>query len=437
MTDLSPPHDWQPARSSVWAWVGYDLANTIFSLGVVGLFLPQWILEKGLPDSALSLSTAGAGLAVAFLAPWVGARTDHQGHRIGALAITTGVAVFGTSLLAFGPTLLTMVVFGLSLVGFHVGSAVYDSLLLDVSTPQTRSRVSGLGVAIGYVGSFIGLGMGSLVLGMGGDYSTVFRSLAVGFAVFSLPAFFLIRPAPRPRPVGDPPRLWGMVGDLLRSWKATREYPHLTRFLVGRFCYTETVNTLIGGFLVIYATEEAGLNTSQVTALLGAAIAASMAGGFIGGWLAARFGPGPAVRLILKLWLVTIALGVTAGISGVTVLVWMAGVSGGVALGGLWATDRVLMTGLSPPQRLGEFYGLYATVGRFAAVLGPLLWGLIVDVLGWSRHAAMISLMVVAGVALYVLRGINPAVAYEPDSSEGDSAGYTRETDPPNDPFGT
>ena len=435
MTGLTPAPDWQPSRSSVWAWVGYDLANTIFSLGVIGLYLPQWILEEGLADSALSLATAGAGMAVAFLAPWVGARTDYQENRIGALAITTGMAVAGTSLLAIGPTMLTMVIFAVSLIGFHVGSAVYDSLLLDVSTPQTRSRVSGLGVAIGYVGSFIGLGIGSVVLGMGGEYSTVFRSLAVGFAVFSLPAFFLIRPAPRPAPVGDPPPLWRILGELFRSWKATRQYPNLTRFLVGRFCYTETVNTLIGGFLAIYATEEAGLTTSEVTVLLGAAIAASMAGGFFGGWLAARFGPGPAVRLILKLWIVTIALGVTAGITGVTVLIWIAGLSGGVALGALWATDRVLMTGLSPPHRLGEFYGLYATVGRFAAVLGPLLWGFIVDVLKWRRHAAMISLMVVAGIALYILREVNPPVAYEPSPSDPD--GYTTETDPPKDPLGT
>jgi len=433
---MTPASHWQPPRSSVWAWVGYDLANTIFSLGVVGLYLPQWILEEGLADSTLSLATAGAGMAVAFLAPWVGARTDFRENRIGALAITTAMAVVGTSLLAIGPNLVTMVIFAVSLVGFHVGSAVYDSLLLDVSTPQTRSRVSGLGVAIGYVGSFIGLGIGSVVLGMGGEYSTVFRSLAVGFAVFSLPAFFLIRPAPRPIPAGDPPRLWRIVGDLFKSWKATRQYPNLTRFLVGRFCYTETVNTLIGGFLAIYATEEAGLTTSEVTMLLGAAIAASMAGGFFGGWLAARVGPGPAVRLILKLWIVTIVFGVTAGLTGVTVLIWIAGLSGGVALGGLWATDRVLMTGLSPPHRLGEFYGLYATVGRFAAVLGPLLWALIVDVLKWGRHAAMISLMVVAGIALYILRRVNPPVAYEPSPSDAGSEGYTTETDPPNDPLG-
>lgn len=398
----------------MWAWVGYDLANTIFALGVIGLYLPRWLLEEGLPDSALSVATGAAGMTVAFLAPWAGARADHRGSKIGVLAVTTGMAVVGTSLLAVGPAVVTMIIFGLSLVGFHVGSAVYDSLLPDVSTPRNRGHVSGLGVAIGYVGSFVGLGIGSVVLGMGGDYRAVFRTLAVGFAVFSLPAFFLIRPVPRPRPEGGPPPLRGIVTGLLRSWKATRRHPHLTRFLVGRFCYTETVNTLIGGFLAIYAIEEVGLSTAEVTGLLGAAIGASMVGGLSGGRLATRLGPGRGVRLILVLWMVTIALGVVAGVRGITPLIWVAGLSGGLALGGLWATDRVLMAALCPPGRLGEFFGLYATVGRFAAVLGPLWWGLVVDVLHWGRHAAMISLIAVTATALYIVKGIDPGTIAAP-----------------------
>ena len=95
------------------------------------------------------------------------------------------------------------------------------------------------------------------------------------------------------------------------------------------------------------------------------------------------------------------------------------------------------MTGLSPPERVGEFYGLYATVGRFAAVLGPLLWGFIVDVLGMSRHAAMVSLMLIGLTALWVLRGINPGPGYEAVSSDEDSEGNTMETDPPSAPLGT
>src|SRR5215210_4174442 len=48
--------------------------------------------------------------------------------------------------------------------------------------------------------------------------------------------------------------------------------------------------------------------------------------------------------------------------------------SAGFCLGGVWASDRPYMLRLTPPDRIGEFYGLYGMVGRFSAVTGPLIW---------------------------------------------------------------
>jgi UMF1 family MFS transporter len=49
----------------------------------------------------------------------------------------------------------------------------------------------------------------------------------------------------------------------------------------------------------------------------------------------------------------------------------------GIALGGIWSADRPLMLRLTPPHRIGEFYGLYGMVGRFSAITGPVIWAFV------------------------------------------------------------
>jgi MFS-type transporter involved in bile tolerance (Atg22 family) len=66
------------------------------------------------------------------------------------------------------------------------------------------------------------------------------------------------------------------------------------------------------------------------------------------------------------------------------------------------------MTDLSPPAVLGEMYGLYATVGRFATILGPLIWALIVDGLDLPRTVALGALGVFVATAFWVIGGLVP-----------------------------
>jgi UMF1 family MFS transporter len=97
-------------------------------------------------------------------------------------------------------------------------------------------------------------------------------------------------------------------------------------------------------------------------------------------------------------------------------LFWIAGPLAGIALGGTWTADRPLMLQLSPPRYLGQFYGLYAMVGRFAAITGPLLWSFVVDGLGWGRPAAVMSLGIWIVISMLVLRGVpNEATVWGPE----------------------
>jgi MFS-type transporter involved in bile tolerance (Atg22 family) len=53
---------------------------------------------------------------------------------------------------------------------------------------------------------------------------------------------------------------------------------------------------------------------------------------------------------------------------------------------------------------LGQFYDLYALIGRFTALAGPLLRTLIVEVLGLGGPIALIIRLVLVLIAMAILR---------------------------------
>ncbi|MGQ0849353.1 MAG: MFS transporter [Actinomycetota bacterium] len=358
---------------------------------MVGLYVPTWLNESRLRDSALAITEAAAAAVVIVLAPWLGAATDRTGRRLPSLFFTTLLAVGATAALASFSPLATLIILGIGLVGLNLGSALYDALLPAVSRPEDRGRISGIGVGVGYVGSFIGLGLGYLAFSvLGAGYPTTFQLLALGFSLFAIPIFLWVKESEATTDLADRSSpSWTRV---ITAWRDARETPGVVRFLLGRFLYTDAINTLIGGFLAIFALTELGLDPGQVNGLLALAIASAIAGGLLGGRAVGRLGARSTLRLALLLWVGAIGGAVAVAATGTVGTVWPIGVGGGLALGTTWASDRVLMLELSPPARLGEFYGLYATVGRFATVIGPLAWALIVDGLGAGRNIAMVAL---------------------------------------------
>ena len=398
--------EWKPDRLSVISWINYDLANTIFALGVSGLYFAEWLTKNGTSDIALSGTIAMSMAVVIILSPWIGARSDAAPQRVRFLIPTTLMAVVATFFLASVGITGSLIIYAFALIGFNLGSVVYDSLLPDVSTEENRGRISGWGIGVGYVGSIIAVVAGGLLLDSYG-YPTLFRTIAVLFLVFALPSFFFIRERPRDYRGGSPPGITRSFAHLVKSWKQASRYDGVVSFLIGRFLYTDAINTLIGGFLTIFAINELGFSDNRIQALLTLAIAASILGGIVGGWTTDRIGPKKVLNGALYLWIITMSGGIVAAITDLHFLAWLVGVAGGFALGMTWAADRVYMAVISPPHLLGEFYGLYATVGRFATLLGPLTWGFIVDGLGFSRSVAMGALIVFVVAARIVLKGVD------------------------------
>jgi len=397
-------------RRGVTGWVLYDLANTIFSLNIVSLYFSLWVVDDMGGRDGDYLIANSISMALMFLtAPLLGALSDQTPRRMPFLIVTTVVCCFFTALLGTGGLLVSLIFFVIANYFYQGGLIFYDALLPSVSTEETRGRISGLGVSIGYIGSLIGIGMGLVVTSI--DESAkpvVFRLTALLFLLFALPCFFWVKERRKVDAVGfgreSLRRAWKELGTNARR---VRRYPNLTRFLVGRVFYTDAANTLIA-VIGIYGTKEIGFSDAEVQAILLVGIVGSVAGGLIWGRWVDQYSPRWALDRVLVLWALLLLGTAAIGIFDLPRhLFWIIGLFAGFSLAGTWAADRPLMLRLTPPRYLGAFYGLYAMVGRFAAIIGPLLWTVIVDALGWGRPAAILSLCVMVLISMVIIRGVN------------------------------
>ena len=395
------------SKRSLYSWLFFDLANTVYAFVIPGLYFSVWLVsEQGWTDQSLGFATSGAMVIVAILGPWVGARSDGSQGKKPMLLITTLICIVATFLLGTFDVSISVLFFIVSLIGFNLGSVVYDALLVSVSTPTNRGRISGLGVAFGYVGSLLGFGVATLLQNFGYSYVEIFRSVAVMFLIFSLPAFIFIKE----KKVSNEKstiRITESISLVIKSWKHSTQYPGLTRFLVGRFFYADAINTLISGLLAVYLVEEVGLSPTDSQNLLGLAIIISIIGGYVFGKAADKYGPRKLTLISLICWMLSLSVAIIATEFDQLWLIYVTGVLGGFNIGGIFAVDRVFMTRLSPEKHLGEFYGLYSTVGRFATIIGPLLWGLIVNTLGLGRNAALFSLIILLLISFFIIRGVS------------------------------
>jgi UMF1 family MFS transporter len=402
------------ARVAV-AWTLYDFANTIFSFAVVSSAIGAWLVADvrfGQRDGNFILSVAvvaSVGLN-ALVSPILGALSDRGGRRLPYLLFFTLLCIVPTAFIGFGAPIVGVILFVIANFAYQAALIYYDATLKTVSKPETRGKLSGIGVGIGYGGTiFVGLFM--FVLGVGVDDR--FLVAAVLFGLFALPIFLFVRES---GPVGRVSMrdVTGSLTQLRESVSHARQVPGLLRFLVARFFYSDAVNTIIV-VMTIVATKAMGFTDMEaLLILLGLAVVAVFAS-FGWGRLVDRIGPRPTLMIVLSSWAVGLVLGaISLGVDGPIgiVMFLVSGAILGSGLGGVQVADRVLMIRLSPPERVGEFFGLYGLVGKGSQVIGQMLYGvtllLFFDTLGVGAYQlAVTTLLGTMLLGAWILRPVS------------------------------
>lgn len=400
----------RPKLLAVGSWVLYDLANTIFSFNIVSFYFSVWIVnDMGGKDSDFGIANSASMLIVFLVAPFLGALSDQTPRRMPFLIASTLVCCGATLLLGITGIFVALLIFVIANTFYQSGLIFYDSLLPEVSTEENRGRVGGFGIGIGYMGSLVGVLTGLLILEMNPDgRPIVFRVTAILFFLFALPCFFWVREKPRKGSVVlGAKAARGALDDLGKTFVRLGRLPNLRRFLIGRTFYTDAANTFII-FMGIYLINEVGFNDTETQIALMLGILGAMIGGLSWGFVVDGIGPRPALLIVIGIWSLVITITFSIPLFGLTpALFWAVAPLGGFSLGSTWASDRPLMLRLAPAEHIGQFYGLYAMVGRFAAVVGPLIWSLIVDGLGWGRPAAVAAFLPMMAIAAWFIFRVN------------------------------
>ncbi len=358
----------------VLAWQLYDFADTIYSMNVYTMYFGLFIgAAFGRSSEDFGWALTLANLIVALTAPLLGAMSDASRRRLPflrffALATAISTAFIGQAN-SFGAAVLLFV---LSYIFYSSAGNFYQALLPGLCSEQNVSRVSGIGIALGYLGSIAGVATMMLVVKGPADYPLVFPISAALFFLFAIPCLTVVPDfAPSTQKVRfDVVGAYRRVADTIRH---ARRYPGLFRFLVADFIYENAVMAVIG-FMALYAKKVVGFSDGDLQTFFIFSTVFAVLFGFIFGFVVDRIGPKPSVLITLAIWLVVFPLVTFAQTPDHLRLL---GPLAGIGLAAVWTSSRTFLIALAPVEKSGEFFGLYSLSGKSAGVVGVGVWTLV------------------------------------------------------------
>lgn len=355
-----------------------------------------------------------AGILVLLLAPVLGQRADARGNKkrwvVGATA-ALALVQFSLFFVSADPAFFWFgaIAVALGTVASEIAGVSYNAMLVEVSTPRTIGRVSGLGWGLGYIGGIVALVLVVVMtqldwFGLDVSNGLAYRLIAAGAAVwtivFALPFVFNVPETPartkRPR-VGFFRSYVVLVDDIRTLFRSHRP---TAWFLIASAVYRDGLAGVFA-FGGILAAVSFGFTATEVM-LFG--IALNLVAGvstILAGLLDDRFGARAVIVSALTI-LVVSALFVFFFREGGKTIFWIGGIVLSSAIGPAQASSRSLLARVTPPGMQGEIFGLYATTGRAVSFLAPMLWSAFI---GWfgATHFGILGLAIILAAGLVLL----------------------------------
>lgn len=415
------------ARRPIVAWALYDWANSAFSLTVVTAFVPVMLAEFWSDGAESTMTTFRLGLAngtasaiVALCSPLIGALADRFGRRKGMLFIFAMLGIVSTSalfLVAKGQWPLAIACYVFATIGFAGSNSLYDSLLVDVAPDSHYDEVSAFGFSLGYLGgaSLFALNVfmvsNPATFGLGSPIEAIrvsFVMVAIWWFVFSLPLLAWVEEHPHAgqgRAIRETfAHLWRTIHDIIDD-------RNLLLFLLAYWLYIDGVYTIIK-MAVDYGLSQGLSMQDLVQAILLTNFVGFPAALFFG-WLGRRIGAKRGLYIAISVYfLVTTA----AVFLRTAAEFYVLAITIGLVQGGVQSLSRSFYARLIPRSQRSEYFGFYNMLGKFSAILGPVMAG-VVALLAGSQRFAILSITILFAAGLFLLVRVRPPSAVAPADS--------------------
>jgi len=378
-------------KKAIWGWALYDWGNSAFATTVMAGFFPVffkqfWSVGADVNESTamLGFGNSAASLLVALMAPVLGAIADRGSAKKKFLTFFAYLGVLMTGGLFFvgqGQWQWAIFLYVMGVIGFSGGNIFYDSLLPGVAGEKKLDSVSSFGFALGYLGGGLLFLINVLMTLMPAKFGLPdaaaavrfsFLTVALWWGLFTLFTLFWV-----PEPVGTGEAKGpGVIAEGLRRFIRTlgqlRQMKTVLLFLIAYWFYIDGVDTIIR-MAVDYGMSLGFASNDLIVALLIVQFV-GFPFALLFGWLGQNWGVKKSIYLTLFIY-----IGVTLYATFLTrkIEFYLLAVAIATVQGGVQALSRSWYARMIPEKRAAEFYGFYNMLGKFAAIIGPALMGVV------------------------------------------------------------
>ncbi len=392
-------------------WILYDVGNSAFTL-LIATILP--IYFNSLAENAglsevdylayWGYAASVVTVLVAIIGPIFGTIADTKNFKKPLFTVSMMVGVIGCAALSFPSSwIVFLAVFVVAKVGYSASLVFYDSMLTDVTEPDRLDRVSSHGYAWGYIGSCIPFVV-SLVfvlmnekigISMGTAMTITFFLNALWWLLVSLPLLRNYRQKNYIEMPEHPVR--ESFARLAATLKDIRGQRHIFLYLLAFFCFIDGVYTIID-MATAYGSA-LGLDTQGLLLALLVTQIVAFPCALIFSRLSKKYPTDTLIKVCILAYL---------GIALFAIQLdrqwefWLLAVFVGMFQGAIQALSRSYFARIIPPEKSGEYFGIYDICGKGAAFVGTTLVGAIAQLTGRaSAGVSILSVMFLLGYLIF------------------------------------